>query len=70
MIDNPWVVVSAAATFVVTVEVILSISPVTCSNCEDIEYNPEEIPDEDPSLLKYTPSLVLLIEDLWVTNTI
>ena len=70
LIANPWVVVLAAATFVITVEVILSISPVTCSNCEDIEYNPEEIPDEDPPPLKYTPSLVLPIDDLWVTNPI
>ena len=52
MIANPWVVVPAAATFVVTVEVILSISPVTWVNCEVIAYNPEEIPDDVPPPLK------------------
>ena len=55
-----WVVVSAAATFTVTVLTILSISPVTWSNCDDKLYRCVFIPVTVLAFdLKYNPSLVL-----------
>ena len=44
------VVVFAADTFVDTVVVILSISPVICLLFDWKKYNPEDIPEFDPLL--------------------
>ena len=65
---NPWVEVSAAATFVSTVVITLSISPVIWSNLELKLYNPDPIPVCVPLEWKNNPSLVLPIPTLVVNN--
>ena len=45
-----WVVVLAADTFVDTLVVILSISPVICFLFDWKKYNPEDIPEFEPLL--------------------
>ena len=62
------VVVSAAATFVKTVVVTFSTSPVTCLLLDFKKYKSELIPELVPLVKKNKPSLVLPIPTLVVTN--